>query len=116
MMLGMICMLIANRGIFIHTHVLADGSIIAHSHPYDKSENAGSSQPHPHTSIEIFFLDNLNILFLTLFAAFFPGIFSKSPGYRCQVVSFLPSPIYDPNQGRAPPIASLSSPRFSEDH
>jgi len=104
MMLGMICVLIANRGIFMHAHVLSNGSVIAHSHPYDKSENSGSSQSHQHTGIEIFFLDNLNILFLPFIAAFIPRVFTGNPGYRFQVISSLLSPICNTNQGRAPPI------------
>ncbi len=103
-MVGMIFILIANSGIFMHTHVLADGSIIVHSHPYDKSENSGSPQSHHHSSFEFIFLDNLNILFLTFLAVFIPGVFSGKTGYRFQVVSSLLSPISNTNQGRAPPI------------
>jgi len=104
-MAGMIFILIANRGIFMHTHVLANGSIVAHSHPYDKSENSGSSQSHQHTGIEFIFLDNLNILFLSFIAAFIPGVFTRNPGYRFQVVALFPYTDFNSNQGRAPPIA-----------
>ena len=103
-MAGMIFILIANTGIYMHTHVLADGTIVAHSHPYDKSENSGSSQSHHHTSIEFILLDNLYILFLSFIAAFIPGVFTGNPGYSFQLVSSLPSAICNTNQGRAPPI------------
>lgn len=104
-MMGAICTLIANREIFIHTHVLADGSIIVHAHPYDKSKDSESHQTHHHTYIELFLLDNLNILFLTLFAALTTGILHRIACYPFQVISFQLSPVYDANQGRAPPVA-----------
>ena len=104
-MMGTICVLIANREIFIHTHLLADGSIIVHAHPYDKSKDSESHQTHHHTRVELFLLDNLNILFLTLSAAFTMGICRRNSDYPIQVISFQLSPVYDDNQGRAPPVA-----------
>ena len=36
-----------------HIHKLQNGSIIAHSHPYNKSQPTAPYQPHKHTKIEI---------------------------------------------------------------
>lgn len=66
-------LLITNNALFIHTHQLADGEIITHAHPYNKSEN--SNQQHKHTNFELFILSQLQIFVLLSIAGF---VFYKS--------------------------------------
>ena len=51
---------IVNNNVFIHTHILPDGRIVEHAHPYDSSDKSpGSKQHHHHTKQEFLLLDNI---------------------------------------------------------
>lgn len=45
-----------NNVFFIHTHVLQDGRIVAHAHPYSKSEDG---RHHEHARAELFQIDSI---------------------------------------------------------
>lgn len=105
LMIGIVGMFIANQALFVHAHKMADGTIVQHAHPYHKSESGQPFQTHQHTKAEIFFLQNLQILFVfTLFTLALIG----TPK---QVISFALPSLFRPlifvslNKGRAPPIA-----------
>lgn len=57
---GLIC---ANKVFYKHTHVLADGRIVSHSHPYDKKEDSGPFKKHSHSDFEFIIYEKLKILF-----------------------------------------------------
>jgi hypothetical protein len=105
LMIGIVGMFIANQALFVHAHKMADGTIVQHAHPYHKSESGQPFQTHQHTKAEIFFLQNLQILFVfTLFTLALIGTAK-------QVISFALPSLFRPlifvslNKGRAPPIA-----------
>lgn len=64
---------IFNNVVNIHTHVLADGQIVVHSHPFNKDipQNA-PAQRHKHLNSEYTFLNftNLSVLLLLLVLGF----------------------------------------------
>ena len=64
-MVGVMGLLIANKGLFTHTHKLNDGRLVTHAHPYDKKQDSEPYKKHPHTKYEFLFFENLNILFLS---------------------------------------------------
>lgn len=45
-----ICWLFTSALIFQHSHILADGSVITHSHPYTPDKNHSPFQSHKHSS------------------------------------------------------------------
>ena len=52
--------IIVNNSIFIHIHILQDGRIVEHAHPYKSSDKSpGSEQHHHHTKQEFLLLDNI---------------------------------------------------------
>jgi len=64
---------IFNSVVNIHTHVLADGQIIVHSHPFNKDIPQNTpAQKHKHSKSEYTFLTftNLSALLLLLFLGF----------------------------------------------
>ena len=63
-------LLIANKALYMHTHKMADGSIIVHAHPYNKSDDPKPFKSHQHTKAEFLFLENLESLFLLTFLIF----------------------------------------------
>lgn len=57
--------LILNNILFIHLHLLPDGEIIVHAHPFSKTQQAENPlQPHQHSKVEILFFDSLLLLFV----------------------------------------------------
>lgn len=72
----MICIMgtmISNRMLFIHSHKLADGTVVTHAHPYNKSDDSSPFKSHNHTRAELLFTENSEILFPLLFLVI--GIF-----------------------------------------
>ena len=65
-MIGVMGLLIANKALFTHIHKLENGTIVTHSHPYDKKQDSEPYKKHPHTKYEFLFFKNLNILFLSI--------------------------------------------------
>jgi hypothetical protein len=104
LMMGIIGMLVANEGIFMHTHKLVDGTVVFHSHPYSKSNDSNPSESHQHTKAEFWFFQNIEILFpLTFLAiAFFP--LSKKAEVSFHIgLKHTPACIIS-YKGRAPPV------------
>ncbi len=63
--------MIANQAIYFHSHVLIDGQIISHAHPFNKTEKSKENPTgHTHTNIEILVLAQLTIFFLLTITAF----------------------------------------------
>jgi len=69
LLVSLIAMLTFNQSMNIHTHVLADGTIITHAHPYNKSNDSAPVKNHHHTLIGFQILHNLQIIFLSVFIA-----------------------------------------------
>jgi hypothetical protein len=59
-------MLIANRAIYVHSHVLSNGIVVPHAHPYSKDQSNDSPPNHQHSSYEFLVLHQLLILFTVL--------------------------------------------------
>ncbi len=64
--------MIANNVAFLHTHVLSDGQIIQHAHPFSKDKTTDQNPIHTHNTIEILVLNQLLVLMLFISAT---GIF-----------------------------------------
>ncbi len=60
-------MALANNAVYTHTHVLTDGTIVTHSHPFNKSDDSKPIKSHKHTITELVVLDNLSLLFFIFF-------------------------------------------------
>jgi hypothetical protein len=105
LMAVMMGMLIANKCIFTHTHILANGSVVTHSHPFDKPNDPKPYKTHNHTNAEFLSLDALDVLFPAVFVALAFGLFYRKARYPFQISLFLPAPFFNTNKGRAPPIS-----------
>jgi hypothetical protein len=104
LMIGVMGMLIINKGIFMHTHKIGDNQYIAHSHPYNKSNDSEPYKSHQHTKNEFLFFQNIEILF----PLFFLGIclvLYRYKSFLCfgrkteQIFTFIQT-----KNGRAPPF------------
>ncbi len=63
LMLAIVMMLTVNKVMFIHTHQLTDGTIVVHSHPYNKTDDNQPIKTHHHSKFEFVFLQNIYLLF-----------------------------------------------------
>ena len=104
LMIGIIGMLIVNKSIFTHTHKLADGSVISHSHPYNKSNDSEPYKSHHHTNAELVFFQNLEILILIVFLTFALPTLVKKAKYSFYIITRCTPTCIILHKGRAPPI------------
>jgi hypothetical protein len=58
-----------NKAVYTHTHLLADGTIITHAHPYTKTNAPGPVTNHSHTQNQLFLLSVAELLFFFFVAA-----------------------------------------------
>lgn len=56
----LVILLITNKAVYSHTHILEDGSIIVHAHPFDKSSEKNPLHRHHHPYYEYLNLANLD--------------------------------------------------------
>jgi hypothetical protein len=52
-----------NSLVYTHRHQLADGTIITHAHPFDKSSDTDPFKSHYHSTVELVFLANLTFFY-----------------------------------------------------
>ena len=61
---------VANRSLFLHTHILADGTIVMHAHPHEKTDESNPVPNHTHSKLGYFILTHIEILFLIFVVPF----------------------------------------------
>lgn len=103
MLIAVITALMINRIVYTHIHVLSNGSLVSHAHPFSKNAEGTPDSSHRHTNIEFFLLDQLDILMLFVSASIVLKQFSQSslqnePAQGPLLTAFVPI-----SQGRAPP-------------
>ena len=97
--------LIANKAVFSHAHRLNDGTVVKHSHPYDKSNDSEPYKSHHHTNTELLFFQNLEILFLMVFFAFALFTLVKKAKHSSNIITKHTLSCIILHNGRAPPVS-----------
>ena len=60
--------ILVNNVVFIHTHILPDGRVIEHAHPFNSTDRNSDSQPnHHHTSQEFLLLSFIYHFFSSVY-------------------------------------------------
>ena len=97
--------LLLNRVLFMHAHVMPDGSITCHAHPFDRSQETDTGLSHQHTGLEYTLLENLGLLFFLIVL----GLVFRNPFRNRVCVPALPGEMLTlpaiPIRGRAPPLS-----------
>ena len=104
LLVGVMVLIIADQAIFVHSHKLANGTIITHSHPFDHSKDSTPIKTHHHSDGAIVLLSHLSLVFPIVFLAFsFLRVAKrvKQPVYISANYHFVLPYLY---QGRAPPV------------
>jgi len=56
--------LMLNQAFYTHGHLLNDGSIVSHAHPFSKSQESKKDTPHKHSTLELYLIQNLQLLYI----------------------------------------------------
>ncbi|MEA3494845.1 MAG: hypothetical protein U9R42_02300 [Bacteroidota bacterium] len=59
-----------NNVIFFHSHILPNGEIITHAHPFSKKTDSQPFKSHHHSKEDLVFIQNLQLLFAVSFVLF----------------------------------------------
>ena len=88
-----------------HFHILSNGSIVVHSHPYTESDGGSSPfKSHHHSSFELFSIENLHILYFISALLIITLEFFRKAKYQ-ETATPVYSIIFSFNfKGRAPPL------------
>lgn len=96
---------IFNKSLNLHTHKFANGQIVIHAHPYDKTNDSKPYKSHHHSLFEIVLLESLNLLFpiivtslLLIVSAFKVNYFLTTQGLGFADFNLL-------HKNRAPPVS-----------
>jgi len=100
----LISMLIANKVVFMHQHILPNGKIIFHAHPYHKSNTEEPGKTHSHSEVEFLFIENLELLFLFVFNGILVITIRALIFFILESGNSLIEKYINFFQGRAPPV------------
>ncbi len=104
LIIGLMGLMIINKAVFLHSHVLDDGTIVTHAHPSAGSEDSQPFKTHHHTKAAFFFYDNLDLLFLSAVLSFFSFIHIQSAPVFHRPTSDYTSFHLSHLRERAPPV------------
>ncbi len=104
-MIGIMGLLIVNKVIFLHIHILDNGTIIEHAHPYNKSKDREPFKSHHHSDAQFLIFEQLKILFLSIFATPALIAFMKAEKFFFECISDDTVACIILHQGRAPPFS-----------
>jgi hypothetical protein len=107
-MMTAIGVLVINTGLFTHTHQFADGSIVTHAHPYNKSAEQSPGESHRHTQTELLFLQTLGLLFFMALSFAAIILLSKKVEFLIDYKDQFSLPPVFLKNGRAPPLFNPS--------
>lgn len=94
---------VVNKAVYTHTHILDDGTLMAHAHPYNKQSDSSPYKNHHHSQYEIAFLQQANYLFLIFLGILSLSLFSESRILHEKIRDTYFSFYILFSQGRSPP-------------
>jgi len=107
LIIGLMGLMIINKAIFLHSHILTNGTVISHAHPYQSTDNSKPFQSHHHTKAAFFLFDNIQLLFNSI-----PfGLIFLIPNFRTKVFfsgfTQIAPEYFSSTRNRAPPLMFL---------
>lgn len=103
LLIAVMTTLMLNRLVYIHVHILPDGTGISHAHPFSKNNTGNPGNSHQHSNMELYLLDQLDTLILVLLAACILKPFATISGLQKPINELLLTAHVFQHQGRAPP-------------
>lgn len=96
--------MVANKALFLHTHKLANGNLISHAHPFNKSSDSQPIKTHSHSQAEFQLISNLELLFLLIFLSILLQQHLKSQSFQKYLTQKKITYHLGLQKGRSPPI------------
>jgi hypothetical protein len=97
---------IANRALYFHSHKEADGTIVCHAHPYNKSSDSAPLKKHHHSKFQFALLAHLNqLFFMAILLIALYDIFKKLVYVKRGILHYV-SGFNLQKSGRSPPVFS----------
>ncbi len=93
-----------NKANWQHAHILSDGTVISHAHPYNKTNDQAPVKNHHHNQSEYCFALNIEILFLCFFSSLILVLLAKETFHYRFLSSNVHSFYHHKLRGRAPPL------------
>lgn len=103
LMIVVMGLFMVNGALFVHIHILPDGSLISHAHPFSKNKSDPGQNNHQHSSREIFILDQLNLLAPGISMIFVLIAVTRPVTFLHPAENLQFFPLYTFAPGRAPP-------------
>jgi len=95
--------MLINKAIYTHVHVLPDGSVIVHAHPFSKNTENNKGNSHHHSNLDIFLLEMMNVLILSTIITITLKLFAQSAQFNPPTEEQLFPSLIPLSPGRAPP-------------
>jgi len=105
LLIVLIAFQVLNKSVNTHAHLLADGTVISHAHPYKKSADPGPYKSHHHTQNELICLDNLKLFSPVVFLLLSVLYFVREEGFVAGISSLYISRQFNFKSGRSPPVS-----------
>lgn len=96
--------MVINNAVFIHSHILSDGTVIVHAHPYNKTNDSQPFKSHKHSKTDIILLQNIQqyLPLLLLALAFLTAL--RKFHFKLKVYKIFLNQEIRTKLGRAPPV------------
>ena len=102
--LMIIVILIFNNIVWQHIHVLPDGTLVTHAHPYSKNTEDSPAKQHHHTTAEMLLLESLAIFIPIAFLTLAIIAFLQKEIFSLKHIEFGVTNLPLHINGRAPPF------------
>ena len=109
LLLPAVIWLFLNASVNQHIHVLQNGNIISHAHPYEKTSSGSfPSETHHHTKSQLYWLSFISDPASQVITLFFLGLFYNTVFRILKIRYSHPEPVreyYQVNNYHAPPVS-----------
>ena len=95
--------LLVNKAVYIHVHVMPNGTVVTHAHPFNKAADSTQGKSHHHSNLEFFMFHALEILILSSAVVLALMNLSLRIDKRWFIEEYHIPGLIPVNQGRAPP-------------
>ncbi len=103
--IALVTMIAVNNTLFIHHHILPNGDIVTHAHPYKKSGDTAPFKTHTHTISEFFLLSGLNDLVVVVSSVAAVILVSHFVKQHSESIFHITISVHSTLRGRAPPVS-----------
>ncbi len=95
--------MLLNKAAYTHVHILPDGSLHTHAHPFSNHADGKKTASHQHSSLEILLLDLQDVLLLSALTVSVLSFSGSGTLFRETYRSSLLPALVPVSPGRAPP-------------